>query len=63
MGATILHGPHHSAQKSTSTGSSAAPISSSKVESDKVVTVGAMGCSFRVRVELAIKPDAFRTRV
>src|SRR5690606_25829838 len=39
IGAMALHGPHHSAQKSTRTGSSAEPISSSKVASDRVVMV------------------------
>jgi len=36
IGAIILQGPHHSAQKSTMTGSLAAPICSSKVASERV---------------------------
>src|SRR4029077_18006513 len=35
-GAIILHGPHHSAQKSTNTGASAPPTPSSNVASVKV---------------------------
>jgi hypothetical protein len=37
MGAIILHGPHHSAQKSTRIGLSDAPTTSSKVASVRVV--------------------------
>jgi hypothetical protein len=41
IGAIALQGPHHSAQKSTSTGSPAAPIVSSKVVSVTVaVAIG-----------------------
>ena len=36
-GAIILHGPHHSAQKSTRSGVSALPTDSSKVASDSVM--------------------------
>jgi hypothetical protein len=43
MGAIILHGPHHSAQKSTTTASPAAPIVSSNVASVRVLILPAMG--------------------
>src|SRR3712207_2024642 len=42
-GATILHGPHHSAQKSTSTGLSLPSTSSEKVASVTVTVLPAMG--------------------
>ena len=38
IGAIILQGPHHSAQKSTTTGTSDAPISSRKVASVRWLT-------------------------
>src|SRR3712207_8657948 len=41
-GATILHGPHHSAQKSTSTGLSLPSTSSAKVASVTVTVLPAM---------------------
>src|SRR3954463_7831104 len=41
-GATILHGPHHSAQKSTSTGLSLPSTSSAKVASVTVLVLPAM---------------------
>src|SRR5215218_2203665 len=44
-GATILHGPHHSAQKSTSTGLSLPSTSSAKVASVTVTVLPAMGMS------------------
>src|SRR4051794_12212041 len=40
-GAIILHGPHHSAQKSTTTGVSALPTLSSKVASERVTMCSA----------------------
>src|ERR671928_2179603 len=43
-GATILHGPHHSAQKSTRTGLSLPSTSSAKVASVTVTVLPAMGC-------------------
>jgi hypothetical protein len=46
MGAIILHGPHHSAQKSTSTGSDADPTTSSKVDAERVLIDPAMAVSF-----------------
>src|SRR5690242_18420169 len=48
MGATCLHGPHQSAQKSTSTGLSDLRTTSSKVASVTSVTV-LMCCSSSVR--------------
>ena len=42
IGAIILHGPHHSAQKSTRTGSAEPAISSSKVVSVRVVGIGSL---------------------
>jgi hypothetical protein len=46
IGAIILQGPHHSAQKSTTTASAAAPIVSSNVASLRVVMPSTMsGCS------------------
>src|SRR3954454_11399508 len=45
-GAIILHGPHHSAQKSTTTGVSAPPIDSSNVASDNVTIPSATGVPF-----------------
>src|SRR5215211_1062247 len=44
-GATILHGPHHSAQKSTSTGLSLPSTSSAKFASVTVTVLPAMGMS------------------
>src|SRR3954469_26006626 len=44
-GATILHGPHHSAQKSTSTGLSLPSTSSAKLASVTVLVLLAMGRS------------------
>src|SRR5215213_7769367 len=41
-GATILHGPHHSAQKSTSTGLSLSSTSSAKLASVTVLVLPAM---------------------
>ena len=43
IGAIILQGPHHSAQKSTSTGSDEEPTSSSKVVSERFTMAPAMG--------------------
>src|SRR5437773_7094854 len=45
MGAIILHGPHHSAQKSTRTGSDVDATTSSKVEADSVLIDAAMADS------------------
>src|SRR3954468_7075079 len=42
MGAIILQGPHHSAQKSTMTGSDAEPICSSNVASVRVLMLSAI---------------------
>src|SRR5690349_11004578 len=47
-GAIILHGPHHSAQQSTSTAVSAPPIDSSNVASDSVRIPSATVDSFRL---------------
>src|SRR3954470_2610979 len=50
-GATILHGPHHSAQKSTSTGLSLPRTSLAKLASVTVtVLLPAMRCSLSLRV-------------
>src|SRR5258707_14373832 len=47
-GAIILHGPHHSAQKSITTGMSEPRTDSSKVESESVMMASdTAGCSFR----------------
>src|SRR5581483_12511745 len=54
-GAIILHGPHHSAQKSTSTGSVAPLISSSKVLSVKLVMPSPTG-SLLIRTGRGIVP-------
>src|SRR4029077_7400629 len=44
-GAIILHGPHHSAQKSTTTGSALLSTSASKSLSDTFATpIGHLGC-------------------
>src|SRR6204780_1880058 len=45
MGAMVLHGPHHSAQKSTRTGFSEAPIISSNVASVRVVICSLIAAS------------------
>jgi hypothetical protein len=45
MGAIILHGPHHSAQKSTNTGSDADATTSSNVAAERVVIDPAMAVS------------------
>src|ERR1700685_793631 len=45
-GATIRHGPHHGAQKSTSTGTSDSRTSAWKLVSVTSVTVPAIGGSF-----------------
>src|SRR3954454_10030210 len=44
-GATILHGPHHSAQKSTSTGLSLPSTSAAKLASVTVTVLPAIGRS------------------
>src|SRR6185295_5987218 len=51
-GAIILHGPHHSAQKSTSTGASAPPTPSSNVASVRVTIPSATCASFRGKTTL-----------
>src|SRR3954469_3244476 len=66
IGAIILHGPHHSAQKSTMTTSALPAISSSKVESVRVLMPSAMWfASFGSWSVLGTPrvPDAFQASV
>src|SRR4051812_10557854 len=59
-GATILHGPHHSAQKSTSTGLSLPRTSLAKLASVTVTVLPAMKCSLSL---LGCPPGATGGRV
>src|SRR5271169_70918 len=59
-GAIILHGPHHSAQKSTSTGTSEALTCSSKVASDRVAIFSLIEVSSR-RSAPGADPPLIRT--
>src|SRR3712207_7813309 len=61
-GATILHGPHHSAQKSTRTGLSLPRTSSAKVASVTVTVLPAMGRSpSRSAGPRRLQPDGRRS--
>ena len=57
MGSTAWHGPHHSAQKSTSTGSSACRTSVSKVVSVTSFAIVSFRCSIRVEPVLPSSKD------
>src|SRR3954469_8321240 len=62
-GATILHGPHHSAQKSTRTGLSLPSTSSAKVASVTVTVLPAMGVSSSRWESCSLVPTAAGARL